>query len=125
MRRLSTSRSKTLAKTTDADMTERRPTNPGEVLREDFLTPSEITQDQLAEAMGVSRFRVNEIVNGKRAITAETAILLSKALGTSAKFWMNLQMAVDLFDAEKKLGGAADAVRCLVPATDFITETPA
>jgi addiction module HigA family antidote len=106
-------------------MIERRPTNPGEVLREEFLIPCEITQDELAEAMGVSRFRVNEIVNGKRAITAETAILLSKALGTSAKLWMNLQMAVDLFDAEKKLAGAADAVRCLLPATDFVTEMPA
>jgi addiction module HigA family antidote len=105
-------------------MTERRPSIPGEILREEFLTHYEITQDELAKAMGVSRFRVNEIINGKRAITSETAILLSKALGTSAKFWMNLQAAVDLFDAEKKLAGVADAVRCLLPASDFITEMP-
>jgi addiction module HigA family antidote len=105
-------------------MTERRPSIPGEILREEFLTYYEITQDELAKAMGVSRFRVNEIINGKRAITSETAILLSKALGTSAKFWMNLQTAVDLFDAEEKLAGVADAVRCLLPASDFITEMP-
>jgi addiction module HigA family antidote len=105
-------------------MTERRPSIPGEILREEFLTHYEITQDELAKAMGVSRFRVNEIINGKRAITSETAILLSKALGTSAKFWMNLQTAVDLFDAEKKLAGVVDAVRCLLPASDFITEMP-
>jgi antitoxin HigA-1 len=105
-------------------MTERRPSIPGEILREEFLTHYEITQDELAKAMGVSRFRVNEIINGKRAITSETAILLSKALGTSAKFWMNLQTAVDLFDAEKKLADVADAVRCLLPASDFITEMP-
>jgi plasmid maintenance system antidote protein VapI len=65
-----------------------------------------------------------EVINGKRAITSETAILLGKALGTSAKFWMNLQTAVDLFDAEKKLAGVTDAVRCLLPASDFITEMP-
>lgn len=108
-------------------MSDRRPSTPGEILREEFLTHFEITQDELAKAMGVSRFRVNEVINGKRAITAETAILLSKALGTSSKFWMNLQTAVDLFDAEKKLADEVRAVRCLLPASpsDFVTEMPA
>jgi antitoxin HigA-1 len=106
-------------------MTERRPSIPGEILREEFLTHYEITQDELAKAMGVSRFRVNEIINGKRAITAETAILLGKALGTSAKFWVNLQTAVDLFDAGKKLAGVADAVRCLLPESEVVTDMPA
>jgi addiction module HigA family antidote len=105
-------------------MNVRRPSSPGEILREEFLTQYEITQDELANAMGVSRFRVNEITNGKRAITAETAVLLGRALGTTAKLWMNLQMAVDLFDAENELGDKANAVRCLVPETDFITEMP-
>ncbi len=74
--------------------------------------------------MGVSRFRVNEIINGRRAITSETAILLGKALGTSARFWMNLQVAVDLFDAERKLGSLANAVSCLLPVSpsEFIVE---
>ena len=103
----------------------RRPSTPGEILREEFLTQYEITQDELAKAMGVSRFRVNEIANGKRAVTSETAVLLAKALGTSARFWMNLQIAVDLFDAEKKLAGEVEAIHCLLtlPA-DFITEMP-
>ncbi|NOJ44782.1 HigA family addiction module antitoxin [Bradyrhizobium archetypum] len=107
-------------------MTERRPSTPGEILREEFLTPNDITQDELAKAMGVSRFRVNEIINGRRAITSETAVLLSKALGTSARFWMNLQVAVDLFDAERKLGDLAESVSCLLPASspDFIVEMP-
>ncbi|RTM15372.1 MAG: addiction module antidote protein, HigA family [Bradyrhizobiaceae bacterium] len=105
-------------------MTDRRPSTPGEILREEFLTPYDITQDELSKAMGVSRFRVNEIVNGRRALTSETAVLLGKALGTSARFWMNLQVAVDLFDAESNLGGAAAAVRCLLPASEFVTETP-
>jgi antitoxin HigA-1 len=64
-------------------MTERRPSIPGEILREELLTHYETTRDELAKGMGVSRFRVNEIINGKRAITSETAILLSKALGTN------------------------------------------
>jgi addiction module HigA family antidote len=107
-------------------MTDRRPSTPGEILREEFLTHYEITQDELAKAMGVSRFRVNEIINGKRVVTSETAVLLGKALGTSARFWINLQTAVDLFDAEKKLASAADAVHCLLPASpDFIVETNA
>lgn len=108
-------------------MTDRRPADPGEILREEFLTPYEITQDELAKAMGVSRFRVNEIANGRRAITSETAILLGKALGTSAKFWMNLQMAVDLFDAEQKLGDLGKAVRCLLSTSpsEFVREMPA
>jgi antitoxin HigA-1 len=79
-----------------------------------------------SKALVWASFRVNEIINGKRAKTSETAVLLSKALGISAKFWMNLQTAVDLFDAERKLAGAADAVHCLLPTPpDFIVETPA
>lgn len=104
----------------------RRPSTPGEILREEFLTQYEITQDELAKAMGVSRFRVNEIANGKRAVTSETAVLLAKALGTSARFWMNLQVAVDLFDAEKKLAGEVEAIDCLLTTpADFVTEMPA
>ncbi|RXG97206.1 HigA family addiction module antitoxin [Bradyrhizobium sp. C-145] len=107
-------------------MIDRRPSTPGEILREEFLTPHNITQDELAKAMGVSRFRVNEIINGRRALTSETAVLLGKALGTSARFWMNLQVAVDLFDAERKLGAAAASVQCLLAATpsEFVVEMP-
>lgn len=62
-----------------------------------------MTQSALAENMGVARMRVSEIVRGKRAITAETAILLGRALGTSARFWMNLQTTHDLAVAAAKL----------------------
>jgi addiction module HigA family antidote len=76
---------------------------PGEILEEEFLKPLRMTQAALAESMGVTRMRVSEIVRGKRAITAETAILLGRALGTSARFWMNLQTTHDLAVAAMKL----------------------
>lgn len=80
---------------------------PGEILEEEFLKPLEMTQSALAEQMGVPRMRVSEIVRGKRAVTAETAILLGRVLGTSARFWMNLQTTHDLALAEIKLKEAA------------------
>ena len=74
----------------------RLPTHPGEILREDFLKPMELTQVALANHIGVSVQRVNELVRGKRGVTAETAWLLSRAFGTTPEFWMNLQAAHDL-----------------------------
>ncbi len=74
----------------------RIPTHPGEMLLEEFLKPMEIPQTKFAEKLGIPVQRVNEIVNGKRGITAETAWLFSDALGTSAQFWMNLQTNYDL-----------------------------
>lgn len=93
----------------------RRPTTPGEILRHEFLEANGITQDRLAKAMGVSRFRVNEIINGKRAVTSETALLLGRALGTSADVWLDLQRAVDLYDARSALNGQLDSVDQLIP----------
>ena len=83
----------------------RRPTSPGEMLLEEFLKPAGITQVALAEKMGVPIQRVNGIVGGRRAVTAETAILLSRALGTTPDLWLNLQVAIDLWDAEQRLRG--------------------
>lgn len=74
----------------------RIPTHPGEVLLEEFLKPVGITQKRLAEHVGVSVQRVNELVRGKRGVTAETAWLLSSAFGTTPEFWMNMQMGYDL-----------------------------
>ena len=74
----------------------RVPTHPGEILREDFLVPLGQTQVALAEHIGVSVQRVNELVRGKRGVTPETAWLLSQAFGTSPEFWLNLQAAHDL-----------------------------
>ena len=71
-------------------------THPGEILKEEFLGPSGITQLAFARHVGVPLQRVNEIVRGKRGITPETAWLFSQALGTTPQFWMNLQDAYDL-----------------------------
>ena len=85
----------------------RSPVHPGEVLVEEFLTPMGISQVELARRMGVSVQRVNTLINGKRDMSAETAILLARALKTSSEFWMNLQVACDLYEAERFLEHAA------------------
>jgi addiction module HigA family antidote len=72
------------------------PIHPGEILLEDYLTPAGITANALATAMRVPATRINEIVHGRRGITAETAARLARALGTTAGFWMNLQSRYDL-----------------------------
>ena len=74
----------------------RVPTHPGEVLLEEFLSPLDITQVELAEHIGVPVQRVNEIVRGKRGITPETAWLFGEALGTTPQFWLNLQSTYEL-----------------------------
>lgn len=74
----------------------RTPTCPGEVLSEEFLKPLGVTQVVLAEHLGVSTQRINELVRGKRGVTPETAWLLAGAFGTTPDFWVNLQTAHDL-----------------------------
>lgn len=74
----------------------RTPTHPGEILLEEFLAPMELPQTKLAEHLGIPLQRINEIVNGKRGITPETAWLLAQAFGTTPEFWMNLQATYDL-----------------------------
>ncbi len=85
----------------------RLPTHPGVILREEFLVPLGLTQVELARRMGVPIQRINTLVNGKRDMTAETAVLLSRVLATSSEFWMNLQVTRDLYRASQKLGHAA------------------
>jgi len=80
---------------------------PGEILEEEFLLPLGMSQNVLAKRMGIGRMRISEIVRGRRAITAETAILLSRALGTSARFWTDLQTIYDLAIAADRLKKAA------------------
>lgn len=70
--------------------------HPGEVLLEEFLKPLEISQTKLAESIGVSPRRINEIVQGKRSVTADTDLRLARALGTSEGFWLGLQSDYDL-----------------------------
>jgi antitoxin HigA-1 len=79
----------------------RRPTHPGEMLREDFLPDYGLTVAGLAEAAGVSRQSVNELLRGRRAVSPEMALRLSRLFGNSAEFWMNAQRAVDLWDASQ------------------------
>ncbi len=80
------------------------PIHPGEILSEEFLKPAGITQERFAKALGVSRRSVNEIVRGRRSITAEMAIRLSKVLGTSAEIWLGLQADYDLLTAPRVTG---------------------
>lgn len=80
----------------------RTPSHPGEILLEEFLKPARITQAELAHSLGVSLQRINTIVNGKRGITAETALLLAKHLKTTPEFWLNLQNTRDLYEAARK-----------------------
>ncbi|MBT8373618.1 MAG: HigA family addiction module antidote protein [Deltaproteobacteria bacterium] len=72
------------------------PVHPGEILLEEFLKPMEISQNKLGRELGVSPRRVNEIVHGKRSVTADTALRLSIFFGNSASFWLGLQMDYDL-----------------------------
>jgi addiction module HigA family antidote len=81
------------------------PVHPGEVLLEDFLKPFELSQYRLAQALSVPPRRINEIVLGKRAVTADTALRLARFFGTSPRFWLNLQTAYDLDVEEDRLAG--------------------
>jgi len=85
----------------------RAPTHPGEILLEEFLKPTGMTQTTLAEKMGVPIQRVNTLINGKRDMTAETAILLARTFETTPQFWMNLQTAWDLWHAQRKMSRTA------------------
>lgn len=80
-------------------LTTRKPAGIGEILTEEFLGPMGLTQGQLAKAMGVPRKHANELCNDRRAITADTALILARVFGNSAEFWLNIQRRVDLWDA--------------------------
>lgn len=78
-----------------------RPIHPGEILREEFLIPLEMSAHALSQAIRVPATRVNDIVNGRRGVTADTALRLARYFGNSAEFWLNLQAAYDLRIAER------------------------
>lgn len=86
------------------------PIHPGEVLMEEFLEPLAISQNRLAVAIGVPPRRINEIVHGKRRISADTALRLSRFFGTTDRFWLNLQTRYDLETERDHLGNALDAI---------------
>lgn len=80
-------------------MTKHKPASVGEILVEEFLSPLRLTQGDLAEAMGVPRKHVNELCNDRRAVTADTALILARVFGNSAEFSLNVQRRNDLWDA--------------------------
>jgi antitoxin HigA-1 len=84
--------------------------HPGEVLLEEFLTPMGISQNALARAAAVPPRRVNEIVLGKRSLSADTAVRLARVFGTSERFWLGLQTDYDLEEARRALGKRIDRV---------------
>lgn len=85
------------------------PIHPGEILLEEFLEPLELSQYRLAKDISVPARRINEIVHGERAITADTALRLSRFFGTSERFWLNLQTRYDLEMERDRLGSRLDA----------------
>ena len=91
----------------------RRPTHPGEMLREDFLPDFGLTVAALADALGVSRQTVNELLRGRRALSPEMALRLAQLFGNSAEFWLNIQRAVDLWDASQSLGESLRRIKPL------------
>jgi addiction module HigA family antidote len=84
------------------------PVHPGEVLLEEFIKPMDLSQNRLAIDIGVDARRINEIVLGKRAVTADTALRLARFFGNSAQFWMGLQTQYDLDVTEDQLGKRLD-----------------
>ena len=81
----------------------REPTSPGEILREEFLAPLDMSQRQLADHIGQDVKVVNRIVNGRSAVTAEMALKLAATFRTTPEFWLNAQKAVDVFAARKRI----------------------
>jgi len=92
------------------------PIHPGEVLMEDFISPLGITQHRVAVAIGVPPRRINEIVHGKRRVTADTALRLSRYFGTTDLFWINLQNRYDLEVEKDALGDVLDSIQPLQSA---------
>jgi len=87
-----------------------RPTHPGEMLREDFLPDYGLTVSSFAKSLGVSRQTVNELLRGRRTVSPEMALRLSRLFGNSPEFWLNAQRAVDLWDAARNIKGKIDHI---------------
>jgi len=93
------------------------PVHPGEILLEEFLRPLGVSQYLLAKEIQVPARRINEIVHGQRRISADTALRLARFLGTSERFWINLQSRYDLEVEKDRLGDALDGIRPLTAAS--------
>ena len=93
--------------------THRPPTHPGEMLLDEFLRPMQITQRELANSIRVPYQRINELTNGRRGMTPSTALRLAKYFGTSADFWMSLQLRWDLYHAQQEEAKELKRIRSL------------
>lgn len=91
----------------------RRPTHPGEILREDFMPDYDLGVASLAESLGVSRQTVNELLRERRSLSPEMALRLSALFGNSPEFWLNLQRAVDLYDAQASVKDQVRRIKTL------------
>ena len=92
----------------------RKPTHPGEILREDFLPDYGLSVAELASAIGVSRQSINELLRERRSVSREMALRLSRLFGNSAEFWLNAQRTLDLWNASQEL---QDEVAQIQPLT--------
>src|SRR6266568_8601192 len=92
----------------------RRPTHPGEILREDVLPAAGLTQDKLARLLGVSRRTVSEILHERRPVTTDTAHCLARAFGTSPEMWLGLQQDADLWDSHRARRKEYDRIKRVV-----------
>jgi addiction module HigA family antidote len=92
---------------------QRRPTHPGEILREDFLPDYGLTVAGLAEALGVSRQSINELLRGRRAVSPAMALRLSRLFGNTPKAWLKAQRAVDLWDAAQAIQAEVERIKPL------------
>jgi addiction module HigA family antidote len=100
------------------NITERKPFTPGEILLEEFMQPYGLTQDELAKRIHVTRRRINEIINGKRAITPDSALRLGKLFNMSPDYWLNLQIKIDLWKElhDKKVLHALENIKAISKA---------
>ena len=98
------------------------PITPGEILREDFMVPLDISINQLSRDLSVPPNRISEIVNGKRSITADTALRLQRYFGIEAQFWLNLQNEYDLRMMKRKIW--ADIEQRIIPVKTTGSEVP-
>jgi len=94
----------------------RRPTHPGEMLREDFLPDYNLTVSSLAEAIGVSRQSINELLRERRSVSPEMALRLARLFGNSPEFWLNAQRAVDLWEAAQAIESEVARIQPIVAA---------
>jgi len=93
------------------------PVHPGEVLLHEFLTPLGVSQNQLAQHMGITASRLNDVVRGRRGVTGDTALRLARATNTTPEFWLNLQTLYDLETARDALGARLEQI---TPIADFV-----